>query len=280
MKKRFSVLLALLSFVCACVKFSPTEITRVLPSDIAERNNLIQTAQWREHLDELVGGILIETVDAQGTQQFTIGIRRFLKPNEKPVFRTYSESDGKLLEFIIDNKADAKLQILAFGGANIGAEQKMLFHYSDVSDVWLNDGQFDTAALRNEANQSTDPSIKNRWFIQGALLSTIQKKIFTKVQGGLNRTVTGIGFSAEGQIYHSTSTFTKDYAIHLTLRHLDLFRGTEAQVQQKTAYFVRRERPAEKTRFSQILRQKPLPDAELRLVLPEGLWIEKLKRPN
>jgi len=280
MGKKCLVLLVSLSLISACVRFSPMEITRVLPNDIADRNNVIQTAQWREHLDELVGAILIETEDAQGTKQFTVGIERYLNPNEKPAFRTYSESEGKLLEIITDNQADAKLQILAFGDVNITAEQKMLFQYSDVSDVWLKDGQFNIDALRNEANRSTDPTVKNRYFIQGALLSTMQKKLFTKVQGGLSKTVTGIGFSAEGKIYHSTSVFTKDYAIHLTLRDLDLFKGTDAEVQEIKPYLIKKETAKELQLFDEVLKRKPLPAKKLKLLQPKGLWIEKLKKPN
>jgi hypothetical protein len=278
MIKKLLLLLLSLSLVCACVKFSPIQLTRTLPNDIAERNNLIETAQWRSHLDDLVGAVLLESEDPQEGRIYSVSAGKFIASDATPVFSTFSETEGKLIEIIIDNKADAKLQYLALGSATLGAEEKLLFHYCDVSDVWIKYEQIDLEALKREAERVTDPTIKNRWFIQGALLSAIQKKVFTKVSGGLSKTVTGVGFSAEGGIYHSTSTFTKDYAIHLTLRHIDLFREPKNVEQQMGQYLVRRETEIEEKQFNAMLIKRPLAQKELALVVQRGLWINKLRK--
>ncbi len=280
MVKRCLYLLVVFSLLSGCVKFSPTAVVRTLPNDIADRNNLLPTAQLREHMEELIGAILIEIEDPTGQLNYELSTQKYLTSDAKPVLKSYSENEGTMVDILIDNKADVKLQALAFGGASLGAEQKMQFLYSDVADVWINDQYFDNQALRNEANRTVPNNIRNRWLIQGTLLSSIQTKTFTKVSGGLTKTVVGTGISAEGEVYSSASAFTKDFALHLTLRHIDLFKGTDQEVQQTRFYFTKTDSRQERALFDQMIKSHPLPAAKLALLLKKGLMIKSINKTN
>jgi len=220
MKKLLS--LTLVSLVLSgCVSFTETQLVRDLPNDIANRNNIIPTAEWKYELAQLAGSVLVERETPVDGSKYYFS-KRIIKASTEPEAKAIPE--GVLIELITDNKADAKLKLLAAGGVDISGEQKIEFRYIDSARVFIKYEDIDLPSVIAEANKSAGPNVKNRWYVQGALLSVTQRKVFTKVQGVLQKTVSGSGFEADSDIYSSNSKATKDYAIHLTLRRLDDFK--------------------------------------------------------
>lgn len=220
MIKKFILLTALVFLMCGCITFTQTDITTTIPRDIKIRNNFFPTAEWKYELAELAGSILVERKEPVDGQKYYLS-KRIIKPGTEPTIEAIP--DGLLIEIIVDDSADTKLKTISIGNIALGAKKKMAFTYSDASRVFIKYQDLDITAIIAEANKEPGPNTENRWFIQGALLSLIQRKIYNEAKGGISTNLIGSAFKAEGNIYHKASKTTKDYAIHLTLRDLDEF---------------------------------------------------------
>jgi hypothetical protein len=216
-------LMLVCSMVWGCVSFADSTVEHSLPNDIAARNTFLPTATWKRHLGELAGSILSEMEQGGANDLWQLSTDRYLKSGAVLEETMIPPDEGLLIEVLTDNKADARLSLLAFGSASIGAKEKMSFTYRDTTEVFAPGSSLDLDRLRSEAGKPNPPGVKARYVIQAALLSSIQRKKYTEVEGTFKKTVNGSGIGADGSIYSSDARLTHDYAIHLTLRKLSSF---------------------------------------------------------
>ncbi len=217
-------------FTSGCVTFADMQVDKIPSQEIARRNNFIPTAEWRRHLGQLVGTILLEKTAGAPEDRWVLG-SRFIKAGKEPIITLVPKDQGVLAQFLIDNSADVTLKALGVGSGSLSGKQKMSFTYADSADAFISFEDIDRDALRAEANKPMPAGVTKRYFIQAALLADIQRRLFTEVSGGLTKTVAGDGIGADGKVYSSNTKFVQDYSIHLTLRDLDDFKGEKALVE-------------------------------------------------
>lgn len=226
MKKQFA-LVGCLVCLSGCMTFTETEITKALPNDIAQRNNYVPTAEWKYELGELAGSILIERKTQVDGKLFYLG-ERIIKNQTEPEVKAIS--DGQLIRMYIDNSADAKLKIIGLGGVDLDVKKKMEFTYTDSSRAFIKQSDWDKSALTVEANKPLKNNEKAKYFIQGVLLSLLQRQEYSYAGSKTNATVNGSGMQVDSSIYSSSGVLTKDYAIHLTLRDLSDFKTDNKKI--------------------------------------------------
>jgi len=219
--KKISYLLLAIS-LSSCVSFTSTPIITHLPKDIADRNNYLNTADWKYELAELAGSILILYKTPVDGKMYDLG-KRIINKNLEPKVEIIT--GGEIAKYLIDNHVEEKLKVIGLGDVQLSNKDKVEFTYTDTTRVFIKQIDWDYQALKEEANKNFGANIEARYFIQGALLSSIQRKKYSEVNSGLTTIIEGTGLKAGGKIYSSNSAIEKDFTIHLTLRNLDDFKG-------------------------------------------------------
>lgn len=219
MKNIISVIVILV--MTGCTTFTEQPVITEVPNDIKDRNNYLPTAQWKYELTELAGSVLVKYKKADQDGKLWDVKDRIIKSGTEP--QKTSISDGELLTRLVDNRADAKLKAIGIGGASLSNKQKMEFTFSDARRVFIPSGDFDREALKKEAEKPLKDNEEAKYYVRGALLSVIQRRIFTEIEGSILKNIATSGLKADGKLYNSETNHTKDFAIHLTLISLSDF---------------------------------------------------------
>ena len=235
MKKNLIIMLLVQSMIfLSCVTFSPIDIDTTLPNDIKNRMLYKDTAQWKYHLDELVGSIIYE----KDNGEYSIG-KRIIKDGTKLVKDPLDLAQAYHL--FINDKADASLSMLAFAGGSISQEQKAEIKIVDILSYFIVYNDFDLGNIKKEFNLPLPKGYKNRYYIQGAILSSVTKNIYQSATKGINTHIVGTGISADGSIYSGSikSVEAPDFFIGITVRDqadIDLLINKKDRVELITKY--------------------------------------------
>lgn len=212
-----SVLAALSTFSCASgIKFSPDSLNgQAWPSELSSRQYFKSAGVYYRNLAGLVGHVLTAKrergdcpeVYSDGNlsleQYLVSGIK--LQPDTTAVER-YSDK--------IDAKASVDASVLTFAG-KLAQNQAAEVLVMDTTALIVPDEAIDIPRLYKLADQPLGKDDCERFFVRGAIVTTITYRTATEVEG--NTTVSGTAFGASGKVYNASSKFSLDFRLGVTV---------------------------------------------------------------
>lgn len=192
------------------VKVGNTTLNAPLPKDLTNRVFWDQTDLFKFNLDQLTGSIIYSE---DTTEAFTRGPRIV---NEKFPLQIKVIDKGLRYHEKVDKGFDASLKLLLFSG-NIAENQVVEITITDLCYVFMEYEKIPIDSLLKVAKAISSGAKK--YYIQGALLTSIEEKFHSKVSG--NATLAGSVFGANGKAYKENEKFTQDFRISLTLIDLE-----------------------------------------------------------
>ena len=213
MKKAILCLLAVSCIACG-VKFKDAPVNLSLPDYFKTRNLYDRTDIWRFKLPELVGFIIADS--GSGTYD---RLRRIVKDGYEAKLEIIPDADKKVFSSRIDRGAEAEGSYLLFS-AGLKANQMAEVSIEDVSLVFINDADIPWERLRTEAGTHPPNTNARRFWIQGALLTTITINYYQEISANASGVV-GETFGAKGKVYNKQGTTQRDFKISLELVDVD-----------------------------------------------------------
>jgi hypothetical protein len=114
----------------------------------------------------------------------------------------------------IDNKAGVDASVMTFV-AKLAGKQAAEVVVSDTTTMIVPDDAIDIPKLQRLADEALQPEECERFFIRGAIVTTITYRVATEVDG--SATVSGAAFGANGRIYNAARKYSLDYRLGLTV---------------------------------------------------------------
>jgi hypothetical protein len=202
------------------IRLSNTSIeNKELPKDFTNRVFWNQTDLFKYNLDQLTGSIIYTDPSTGNFERATRVV------DAKSQLQIKSIEKGLLYHSKIDNRfnADLKLFILSAEMAN---EQVIDITISDILAVFINHDKIPMEeVLKASKNIKTSGKV---YYIQGALLTSIEKKYNSKISS--EGSITGTVFATNGSLYNEDIATSSDFRISLTLLDLSqisFFKGSK-----------------------------------------------------
>jgi hypothetical protein len=213
MKKAILWLLAVSCISCG-VKFKDAPVNLSMPDYFKTRNLYDRTDIWRFKLPELVGLVIADS--GSGTYD---RLRRIVKDGYEAKLEIIPDADKKVYSSRIDRGAAVEGSYLLFS-AGLQANQMAELTIEDVSLAFINDADIPWERLRAEAVIQPPNSNARRFWIQGALLTTITINYYQEISANASGVV-GETFGAKGKVYNKQGTTQRDFKISLELVDMD-----------------------------------------------------------
>jgi hypothetical protein len=205
-----ALLICLSCFSQGKVKLARTPLNQTLPQDLTNRVFWNQTDLFKFNIEQLTGSI-IYAEDTSGN--FTRGPRIV---DSGSTLQIKTVENGVRYHAKIDKGFNADLKLLIFS-AGISQDQVIDVKITDLLYVFINYEKIPIDSLLKVAKAIKYPGKK--YYIQGALLTSIDEQYNSKVSG--NGALVGSAFGANGKVYNESEKFTEDFRISLTLIDLD-----------------------------------------------------------
>lgn len=206
----------LLMTACAGVRFADEGINKGLPEDWKNRIVYKQTDILKYDISQIPGQILFCTDVAEGEKDCKIQVDRYVKNGTGVLIKT---PEAIVYNSKIDSKASAQGSYLAFA-AQIQAGHVEEVSITDSIVVYYKFEDVPIAELkRYAATVSSPPGVKRYW-IQGALLSTINRNSLTEIDADA-KSVIGNTAGVSGKVYNKGITIQNDYRLSFLLADLD-----------------------------------------------------------
>jgi hypothetical protein len=192
------------------VRFSAVSLGMDLPESYKNRTFIKGLSGFANNIDQLVGSmVLIE-------DNKTTVLTRFVRQDKPPVIAT-STSD-----VIFSAKVDNRFR---FNGAysiasnKIEKDQINEIIITDVAVAFLKEDYIPYIEIC-KASFNVAPAVRQRTFyVRSAKLTTVYTRTFQKIKDDMN--VTGMCFSAGGEIFSSSDLFKVDYIVSVDLVSLE-----------------------------------------------------------
>ena len=201
-------------FVAACagcgVRFTEEALNKKLPEDFTHRNLYTPTDIMKYHLDELAGSILYRMPNETE-------YRRVERIAAKEVHVEPIKAQV-LYNSKVTNGASVQGSYLAFT-ADMKFDQVAEVTIQDTAQAFIPWNDVPADSLKVEKTKPLPPGAR-RYYVQGALLATIDKEYFHEISANASGQIgntTGVG----GKVYNSDKEIIRDFKISLLLVDID-----------------------------------------------------------
>lgn len=214
--KSILFIFSLLLFGCSGVKFSSVPLTADIPETFKQRNLYPdESGIIKYKLTQLVGSVLYAEPNAKYFDLKKI----ILKKDYKPYLEVISETDGKVFTGTINKSNNFSASYLSFA-ASLSSNQLATFSVRDRNIVFIDNNDVPWEALIEEAKITNDNPSRRRYWVQGALLASLDAYKFSEIESDASAVV-GPTFGAEGKVYNKGEEEIHDYKISIHLIDLD-----------------------------------------------------------
>jgi hypothetical protein len=210
MKRAFTAIvvfcLMLLSIGCQGVKFLDRNINLKLSEEMLGRSLFTDTEILKRHLEEVPGYIAVDK--GNGTLEAVLPLQTggFIPPV------TAITDDKSFYHSVIDQTAGAQGSYLSILSVDLTAKQTAEVLIKEAAEAWIPRDKVPWQAIAEWGRNHPPRPGEKRFYVQGALLSTVSKTVCTEISA--NATVDGgIAFGAKGKVYGSDkNTQTSNHA--------------------------------------------------------------------
>jgi hypothetical protein len=198
------------------VKFAPDSLNgQSWPAELSARQYLRSAGVYTRNLAGLVGHVVYaKRVQGECPEVYSdanLSLDHYLLPKSK------LEPDTTAVERFsdkIDAKANVDAALLTFA-ANLAANQAAEVVVMDTTTLMAPDDVIDLPKLQRLADQPLQEGDCDRFFIRGAIVTTVTHRTATEVQGGA--TITGTAFGANGKVFSAAHKYSLDYRLGLSV---------------------------------------------------------------
>jgi hypothetical protein len=198
------------------VRFSDVTLTNDIPQSFKDRNVYPdQSGILKYKLEQIAGSIIYHEPNAE-----YYDLKKIVLPkNYHPVLEIVKDDLGKVFEGTVNRNAAVKGSYLSFA-ASLDAKSIATFSIRDRVMVFVNSDDVPWEALVREARvQKPNPATKRYW-IQGALMSSLDAVMLTEISANASAVV-GPTLGAEAKVYNKSGQEIHDYKISVHLIDLD-----------------------------------------------------------
>ncbi len=198
MKKAFTAIAAcslmMLFTGCAGVKFMDRNINMKLSDEMLGTSVFKDTEIVQRHLEDIPGYIAID--DGSGTLQAVLPLQtNGFKPPVTPI-----KDDKAFYHSVIDQSAGAQGSYLALISADLSTKQTAEVTITETAEAYIPRDKVPWQAIAQWAKAHPPRPGEKRYYVQGALLSSVAKTIYLEIS--TNATVEGgTAFGAKGKVY-------------------------------------------------------------------------------
>jgi len=232
---RASLLLYLITQTAACATTFKPLPNQELPDVLKQRTLLKNYSTYQDDISSLVGHILNVKKENGACPHEKQHVFDAVDMSRKVYLNNGTELKPKTLSRVIyEAKVDLNTenqynQII--GSIDFGDAQALEFIVTDVQSVIAGE-QLNQSALDSISPMPDD--VCERFIINGAILSIINYKKYTKISS--KYTVTGTAFGIGGNVYSSDSTFQTDFLLGLEMLNVDESKPSRAFNQKTKSY--------------------------------------------
>ncbi len=217
--RRLLLPLAVVS-TCACtagIRYGNGPYDTTLPKDFVNRVLYSDTGIPKYRLDYLVGSILVCSSPSGSKEEVCeLSFDRILKADTAPE-ATAAKTD--IYHSLITQGAAVQGSYLAFA-ANFKVDQVASVTISDTTLLAVKADDVPVDQIRSYAAAHPPAGGQTRWWIEGALLSVIDRQDSTKIDSNASG-VLGSTAGVKGSVYHIEEVSSKDFAIAIFRRNID-----------------------------------------------------------
>jgi hypothetical protein len=248
------------------IKLNPVALGFDLPESYKNRTFIRGLSGFVNNIDQLVGSMII----IEGTK--TSVITRFVKEGKPPLVST-STSDV-IFSAKIDNRFKHNG---AYAIASTKVEKDAVYEVviTDIAVAFLPEDYIPYLDICNASNQVSPDLKRKTYYVRSAKLTTVYTRAFRKVVGDLD--VSGLAFSAGGEVYSSTDQFKVDYIVSVDLVSLEKLLSLQNCAQLASSDELARRERAEQARLQAIKaeEEKKAKETELAAIRSQ---VEELRR--
>lgn len=198
---------------CSGIKFSSNAVNKTIPDDLKNRTFWSETDIFKYKLEQLTGNI-IYTTDSGAT--FIRGSRVVDEANP-PMLETIK--DGLLYSSKINRDIETSVSIVAAFKSNLKATNVVDFKVTDIIKSFIDFEKIPLDRIKEIIQKKELKGVK-KYYIQGALLTSITSQYANEIKGNAEGVVGG-AYGINGKVYNEEATFIQDYKISLALIDLD-----------------------------------------------------------
>jgi hypothetical protein len=209
MKKAFITIAAcsLMMLLTGCgVKFIDRNINLKLSDEMLGTSLFKDTEILKRHLEDIPGYIAVD--DGSGTLQAVFPLQtNGYKPSVTPI-----RDDKAFYHSVIDQSAGIQGSYLAILSADLGTKHTAEVTITETAEAYIPKENVPWQAIAQWAKTNPPRPGEKRFYVQGALLSTVSKTTYVEISA--NATVDGgTAFGAKGKVYATDKTTqTSNYA--------------------------------------------------------------------
>jgi hypothetical protein len=209
------IALVLLSASGCGVKFTDRVINQPLSLDMLGRNIVVDTEIMKRHLEEIPGYIVVD--DGTGKLDPVAPILDTFTPPVTPI-----TDEKAFFHGIIDSNWGGGGSYLTLVSGGLDVKRKAEVTITETAEAYIPKGNVPWQKIVQWATQHPPSSQgQKRYYVQGALLSTISRTVYTEVSA--NATVAGgAAFGAEGKVYATDKTTETTNFAYIGVHLLDV----------------------------------------------------------
>jgi len=217
MLHRLCILLAASFFLCPAIaqtsrriKLTPVTLGFDLPPSYKQRTFIKGLAGFTSKIDQLVGAMIL--IDGDKTSVLT----RFVRQDKPPVVLAATS------DVIYSAKIDSKFKFngsYSIGSTKIEKDVINELIVTDVGSAFLPEDYIPYVEICRASTNVSAETRKRTYYVRSAKLTTVYTRAFQKVSG--NADVSGVVFSAGGEVYSSSDQFKLDYVVSVDLVSLE-----------------------------------------------------------
>lgn len=248
------------------IKLNPVALGFDLPQSYKERTFIKGLAGFTNNIDQLVGSMIL--IDGAKTSVLT----RFVKDGKPPIVAT-STSD-----VIYSSKIDQKFK---FNGAyciastKVGADAIYEIVITDIATAFLPEDYVPYYEICKASSNVPAETRKKTYYIRSAKLTTVYTRAYQKVSG--ETAVSGVAFSANGEVYSSTDQFKVDYIVSVDIVSLEKLLSLQNCESLITSEEIARREKAERARIDAARAEEEKKSRENELAAARA-QVEELRR--
>lgn len=192
------------------IKLSPVTLGLDLPESYKQRTFIKGLAGFVNKIDQLVGAMVL--IDGNKTSVLT----RFVRQDKPPVITTTTS------DVVYSAKIDSRFKYNgSYSIASVKVEKDHIYELivTDIGYAFLPEDYIPYLEICQAATNVSPETRKKTYYIRSAKLTSVYTRAYQKVTG--NGQVTGVVFSADGDVYSSSDQFKVDYVVSVDLVSLE-----------------------------------------------------------
>ena len=192
------------------IKLTPVALGFDLPPSYKQRTFIKGLAGFVSKIDQLVGAMIL--MEDNKTSVLT----RFVRQDKPPVVTTATS------DVIYSAKIDSKFKFNgAYSIASTKVEKDVINELiiTDVGSAFLPEDYIPYVEICRASTNVTPETRKKTYYVRSAKLTTVYTRAFQKVAGDTE--VSGVVFSAGGEVFSSSDQFKLDYVVSVDLVSLE-----------------------------------------------------------